>query len=100
MYGNRTWASGRVRNAARVSVCTFLGADRHGGLGVDQLLQHPLGHRPDQLESVGGPCDSIRRYRSDRDPNASIHGQEAAAHARIAEALGGINVAIQPPAER
>lgn len=34
------------------SVLIPLCADRRGGLGLDQLLQHPLGHRPDEFEPV------------------------------------------------
>jgi hypothetical protein len=33
-------------------VLAGLGADPGGRLGLDQLLQHPLGDSPDQLDSI------------------------------------------------
>lgn len=37
---------------AGVGVFAPLGADLRGGLGLDQFLQQPLGHLPDQFKTI------------------------------------------------
>lgn len=59
---------------------TWLNAGVHA-----PLVAEWAGHTVEMLLSTYAKC---------------IHGQEAAARARIAEALGGVNIAIQSPAER
>jgi hypothetical protein len=50
--GERLVAVAVAQGHAGVGVLVPPRADRDGGLGLDQLLEHPLGHRPDEFESV------------------------------------------------
>ncbi len=42
-----------LRQVARVSVCSPLGADLRGGLRLDQFLQQSLGDLADEFKTIG-----------------------------------------------